>query len=50
MMSNIGYYVFLLVVIIVGVTLIKKMASCLIKTFIFLVLLAILAYVYYFML
>lgn len=49
-MDNIGYYIFVLAVIIVGVALIKKIASCMVKTIVFLVLLAILAYVYFFIL
>ena len=49
-MSNIGYYIFVLVVIIVGVSLIKMIASCFLKSLVFIVLLAILSYVYFFLL
>jgi hypothetical protein len=49
-MDNIGYYLFVLAVIIIGVVLIKKIASCMVKTIVFLVLLAILAYIYLFLL
>ena len=50
MMENISYYVFLLVLIITGCAIIKKVASCMVKTVVFLVLLAILAFVYFFLL
>ncbi len=50
MMSNVGYYIFVLAVMIIGVALIKKIASCLVKTIVFIVLLAVLAYVYFFQL
>ena len=49
-MENISYYLFVLAVIIVGVAIIKKVASCMIKTAVFIVILAVLAYVYYFLL
>lgn len=49
-MENIQYYIFLLVVIIVGAYIIKKVSSCMIKTCILIVLLAILAYIYLFLL
>ncbi|MBQ8158307.1 MAG: hypothetical protein IJ081_04725 [Prevotella sp.] len=49
-MDNVGYYIFLIVAIILGVTIIKKVASCLIKTLVFLVLLAIMGYIYFFVL
>lgn len=49
-MDNVGYYIFLIVAIILGVTIIKKVASCLIKTLVLLVLLAIMAYIYFFVL
>ncbi len=49
LMSNIGYYIFVLAVIIIGVALIKKIASCMVKTIVFIVLLAILAYAYFFL-
>lgn len=49
-MGNIGYYIFVLAVIIVGVALIKRIASCALKTLVFVVLIAVLAYVYLFVL
>jgi hypothetical protein len=49
-MENIGYYIFLLVAIIVGITIIKRIASCMIKSLVLVVLLAILAYAYFFLL
>lgn len=49
-MDNLHYYLFALVAIIVGVALIKKIASCLVKTVVFIVLLAILAYIYFYLL
>lgn len=45
-MDNLGYYLFLLGAIIAAVFLIKKVASCLVKTIIFIVLLIIVLYVY----
>ncbi len=47
-MSNVGYYIFALAVLIIGVALIKKIASCMVKTVIFILLLAALAYIYFF--
>lgn len=49
-MDNVQYYIFLLVVIIVGVYIIKKVTSCMIKTCVLVILLAILAYAYLFLL
>jgi len=49
-MENIHYYIFVLAVIIVGLALIKKITGCLVKTIIFIILLAILAYIYLFLL
>jgi hypothetical protein len=49
-MDNVGYYIFVLAVIIVGAALIKRIASCMLKTVVFIVVLAILAYVYLFLL
>jgi hypothetical protein len=45
-MDNAHYYIFLLVTLIVGCYIIKKVASCLVKTIVLLVLLAILALAY----
>lgn len=46
-MENIGYFITILVAIILGVIIIKKVASCLIRSIIVLVLLAILGYIYF---
>ena len=48
MPNNIGYYLFVLVAIIVAFLVVKRVASCLIKSVVTLVLVAILAYIYYF--
>ena len=44
--DNIAYLVFAIVAIIVAFMLIKKVASCLFKTVIFVILLALMAYIY----
>ena len=46
-MSNLSYYIFLFAIIAVACFIIKKVASCLVKTIVLLVLLAILTYVYF---
>jgi hypothetical protein len=46
-MGNIGYYIFILVAIIVAFLIIKKVASCLIRSIVAIVLVAILAYIYW---
>ncbi|MBP5258362.1 MAG: hypothetical protein J6Z41_06460 [Prevotella sp.] len=46
-MDNILYYVIALIAIIIGVVILKKVASCLLKTVFTIILLAILAYLYY---
>ncbi len=46
---NLTYYIGLLLAIIVGVILFKKIASCLIRTIITVILLALLAVAYYMM-
>lgn len=46
-MGNIGYYIFILVAIIVAFLIIKKVASCLIRSIVAIVLVAVLAYVYW---
>ncbi|CCY02615.1 putative uncharacterized protein [Prevotella sp. CAG:924] len=46
-MENIGYFITILVAIILGVIIIKKVASCLIRSIVVLVLLAILGYIYF---
>ena len=47
MESNIGYYLFALVAIIVAFLIVKKVASCMIKSVVLLVLVLVLAVVYY---
>lgn len=47
-MENIGYYIFCLVAIIVAIFIVKRVASCLIKSVLFAAILAVLALVYYF--
>lgn len=46
-MDNFGYYVAGLILLIVGLLVMKKVASCMIKTVITLVLVAVLVAVYY---
>ena len=46
-MGNLGYYIFILVAIIVAFLIIKKVASCLIRSIVAIVLVAILAYIYW---
>ena len=46
-MGNIGYYVFALVAIMVAFIVVKKVASCMIKTVVLLVLILALAAIYY---
>lgn len=46
-MENIGYFITILAAIILGVIIIKKVASCLIRSIVVLVLLAILGYIYF---
>lgn len=48
MESNITYYIALLALIVIGFVVVKKMASCLIKSILTLVLVAIAAAVYWF--
>ena len=47
MSTQIAYYIFCIIAFIVGFMILKKLAGCLVKTVIFLVLAAILAYIYY---
>lgn len=47
MFDNTTYYIALLALVIIGVILAKKIASCLIKTIVILVLSVIGAYIYY---
>jgi hypothetical protein len=47
MESNISYYIALLALIIIGVFAAKKIASCLIRSIVCLVLLAVMAYIYW---
>ena len=46
-MGNIGYYIFILVAIIVAFLIVKKVTSCLIRSVVAIVLVAILAYIYW---
>ncbi len=46
-MGDFGYYVFALVVLIVGFVIVKKVATCLIKTIVTIVVLAVLAGIYW---
>ena len=45
--GNIGYYIFILVAIVVAFLIIKKVASCLIRSVVAVVLVAVLAYIYW---
>ena len=46
-MDDFGYYIFALVVLVVGFLIVKKVATCLVKTIIGIVVLAILAGMYW---
>jgi hypothetical protein len=46
-MENLGYYLFALAAIIVAFMVVKKVASCMIKSVVMLVVIAILAFVYF---
>ena len=46
-MDNFGYYIFDLVVLVVGFLIVKKVATCLVKTIIGILVLAILAGIYW---
>jgi hypothetical protein len=46
-MGNIGYYIFILVAIIVAFLIVKKVTSCLIRSVVAVVLVAVLAYIYW---
>lgn len=46
-MDDFGYYIFALVVLVVGFLIVKKVATCLVKTIICIVVLAILAGIYW---
>ena len=46
-MDDFGYYIFALVVLVVGFLVVKKVATCLVKTIIGIVVLAILAGIYW---
>ena len=48
MQNNIGYYLFALAVIIVTFLIVKRVASCLIKSIVTLVLVAVLAFIYFY--
>ena len=46
-MDDFGYYIFALVVLVVGFLIVKKVATCLVKTIIDILVLAILAGIYW---
>lgn len=46
-MDDFGYYIFALVVLVVGLLIVKKVATCLVKTIIGILVLAILAGIYW---
>jgi hypothetical protein len=46
-MENIGYYLFLLAVIVVGFIIVKRVASCMIRSIVLIVVLLALAFVYF---
>lgn len=46
-MENITYYIVALLMLIIGITVIKKVAGCLIRTVVTLVLVTLLAFLYY---
>lgn len=45
--TSFAYYLFVLAAIVVGVVLVKKIASCLIKTVVLLAIVALMAYIYF---
>ena len=47
MENSIGYYIFLLVAVIVAFLIIKKVASCLIRSIVLIVLGAVIGYIYW---
>jgi hypothetical protein len=46
-MQNIGYYIFILVAIIVAFLIIKKVTTCLVRSIVLIVLIAVLGYIYW---
>jgi hypothetical protein len=46
-MDNIGYYIFLLVAVIVAFLIVKKVASCLIRSIVLIVLAVVIGYIYW---
>lgn len=46
-MDNIGYYIFLLVAVIVAFLIVKKVASCLIRSIVLIMLAAVIGYIYW---
>jgi hypothetical protein len=46
-MQNIGYYIFILVAIIVAFLIIKKVTTCLVRSIVLIVLVAVLGYIYW---
>ncbi len=45
-MTDFGFYIFALIVIVAAFMLLKKIATCLIKTIVMLIVIAVLAYIY----
>ena len=46
-MENIGYYLFMLAAIIVAFLIVKRVVSCLVRSVVLIVLVAVLGYIYY---
>ena len=47
METSFAYYLFVLAAIVVGVVVVKKIASCLIKTVVLIAIVALMAYIYF---
>ena len=47
MSSNIGFYIFILVAVIVAFLIIKKVTTCLVRSIVLIVLVAVLGYIYW---
>lgn len=46
-MENIGYYLFMLAAVVVAFLIIKRVVSCLVRSVVLIVLVAVLGYIYY---
>ncbi len=46
-MENIGYYLFMLAAIVVAFLIVKRVVSCLVRSVVLIVLVAVLGYIYY---